>query len=630
MFLLVFVAVVGFSTPSIRSNAAQASSCPTSQVFRYILAPIPTGFNLLSSAPVTTVFEVGSGIMSLSLTPFPLMANGSLDWSDSITNSITSNSNYSQWVFHIKPGLKWSDGTYITANDIINWASPAYALNPAYDFPGLHTEIVKEIAVNSSTVQFNLNVSDAHFPEKISSYYYGPPLAPSMVAKGVADNLFTNDVVSGPYYPVNYTSGSTTLIMARNQYYTPAPVPCELEIHFVEGSSYMTQFLVSGQADLAGPVAFGDIPTLQTLPNIHLNVYNGSIGDWMSYNVTEYPYNMTQFRQALAYAINYSSIVQDAYFGYGVSAAHAQGEVSPAFNTYSPNQPTYNYNVAKALDLLHSIGFTGGGNAGALKYPNGTAFSTTIWTTIDSSWSIDEANIVAQDLSILGMQLSVETGHTSNLIGDWFANAFNIRNDILVYGSPSAFYGDTWLDGTPQCNVISAFGCTPGYFSNHWQYPPSADIPYQSNLSALTATANPAQAQVYLNNIQNMSATNLPWITLGYPDLVVAYNTQRWTNWPTSPNVIQFATAAFNKTLFSTIQPVTTTSTSTTAQTSTTVITSTISGSVSTITSTTTSTTSKSSVAMNWSILGVVLAIVLVAGAMLIVRRPNSDKKLAR
>ena len=170
----------------------------------------------------------------------------------------------------------------------------------------------------------------------------------------------------------------------------------------------MIPFLVSGQTDFAGQINFLNIPALQASPNIHV-ITSGNVGskaEQLIYNVTAYPYNMTQFRQAMVYGINSSAVVQNAYDGFAQPANNAQGLVSPAYPTYNPNQPKYDYNPSKALDLLHSIGFTGGGSAGPLKFPNGPAFSTTIWTTVDRASDIQVASVVSQDLSNLGMQVS--------------------------------------------------------------------------------------------------------------------------------------------------------------------------------------------------------------------------------
>jgi ABC-type transport system substrate-binding protein len=620
--LLVALAMIsGIMFPANIVNAASSSGCPANRILHYTYPPLPNGFNLISSVPGGSDFEIGH-LMYLSLTPFPLGVTTTFSWSDSLTDWYTSNSNYTQWTFNIKPGSQWSDGDYVTANDVINWASPSYALNPNYDYVGLHTEVVKETALNASTVVFNLNASDAHFAEKIGSNYYAPVMSPEEVARGVADPLFGTDVVDGPFYVANYTTGSTSLTMLRNPYFKPLPNICEILFSFVETSAAMMPSIVSGEADLAGGGYFnyGNIPALQGggYPNLHLAITKGSATDKLVYNLAIYPYNMTQFRQAMAYGINSSAVVQSALFGYGVPANEAQGDVSPMFPTYNPNQVKYDYNPQKSLQLLGEIGFKMGAD-GMLHYPNGTVFSATLWTDLDFSFDSDAAQVVAQDLSQnLGMQINMQSVLVSTLLGDYFGNANGIRNNLILIYSPGAYYGDRWLDAQPQCAVAFQPGCI-GYWGAHWLMPPSADAQYQSNLTAIDRTGNPALEQKYLNNIQYLNSQYLPWIMVAYPDMVSVYNTARWTNWPTAPSVLWYMLD--NKTSLETLQPVGPTTTSTSAASTLSTSASTASTSmVTTIVSTVT--TSASSTLGTYALIGgVVIAIVAIAGAFAYISR---------
>ncbi|MGH2638008.1 MAG: ABC transporter substrate-binding protein, partial [Rhabdochlamydiaceae bacterium] len=317
LFLLaVFSITTAFSltAPALFSVSAGSSSCPASKTVTWAMEPIPQSFNLLAPTGDST-FEIGT-MEYLSIGPFPLEPNGSLDWSDVATNWITSNSNFTQWTFHIRPGLTWSNGTAVTGSDIANWLTPAYALNSQYDFVGLHTEVTGVQVVNSDTATVILNKTDAQFPTLVSAYYYAPMQSPTDVAKGPADTLFGTGIADGPWYVSNYTSGSTTALMLPNPYWPGVkPYACAIDIIFVENAAQMIPFLVSSQADAAGPLTYGNLAALQGHSNIHLNTYGGNFGTFMMYNITHYPYNMTEFRQAIAYAMNTSEIIQQSEFG---------------------------------------------------------------------------------------------------------------------------------------------------------------------------------------------------------------------------------------------------------------------------------------------------------------------------
>jgi len=597
----------------VPSVSAQ-SSCPTNNTLRVTLTPIPDTFNDLS-AHGSADFIV-AWAQKLSLTPFPDLPNGSLDWSGAITNGYTSNSNYTQWTFNIRPGEKWSDGTNITSKDILNTYNSSYALNPNYDILNLHTEIANEYALNSTAAVFVLNKSDAHLPEEMSNFISFSIEPPSDIKQGPAYNMFGSDVTDGPFYDTNYTSGSTTLVMLRNPYYKPESAVCELAVNFVESSGYMTQFLVSGQTDLTWPLAPGAISTDLNLPNMHIYDEKAQWETALQYNVTTYPYNMTQFRQALAYAINDSAVV-GSMFGYGLAANNSTGGVPSNVPWYTPNQQTYSYNPQKALQLLESIGFTQD-SSGALHYPNGTVFSTTLWTDTAKPQDIPASTPVAQNLRALGMQINVQTVSVQSLSANFASNAFGIQNQIILYSSGGPVFSDQWLDGQPPCATMGTPGCHATLI-----WPQSALNAYNGNLTALNGSGNSTQEQQYLNNIQQIQAQYLPVLPLAYPDLIVGYSTAHFTGWPTPPSLISLQPERFNTSMFAALTPVVSTPPTTSSSqggTPTSIITTTTA--VVTTTAVGTVTTSASNSTGTYALIGgVVVAIVAIAGAFAYVSR---------
>ena len=638
---LSMVMVFGFATSGLLLTTS-ASNCSANQTVTAISEPIPQSFNILNPSGLTT-FIVG-GLVWLSLTPASLEPNGSLDWSISLSNWISSNSNYTQWIFHIRPGASWSNGTAVTAQDVVDWASPSYLLNPTYDVPGLHSIVSGVRVVNSDTVQFNLNVSNAQFSNEISEVFDAPMVSPGEVTLGPGNPLFGTEVGDGPWYISNYVSGSTTALLLPNPYWPgQKSSACALDFIFVENSAQMIPFLDSGQADIAGPLAFGNLGSLQGHSNIVISANNPQQGTDLVYNITEYPYNMTQFRQALVYSINSSAIVQDSLFGYGTAANNAQGEVPSSVSLYNSTQQQYPYNLTAAVNLLHSIGFTGGGSPSTpLRFPNGTAMSLAIYTDSSKAYDPNIEQQLGTFLTNLGISVTTQTLTVQNLGADYASNAFNIRNNLVIYSAGGPVYTSPWLDAQQGCDVMGTPGCygwfaTPSPYSpsglTQWEYPASADAQYQSNLTAIdtTSPANFTGQVQYLNNIQLLNAQYLPVIMLAYPDNVMAYNTQHWTDWPT--NSFTYAWG-LNLTMFNALLPASTTSTSTSATTTTSIssitssslITSSSTSQTSTTQTTsaassTTSTKSSSSVAMGWSIIPIVLVIVLAAASLLMFRR---------
>src|SRR5919204_664183 len=82
-------------------------------------------------------------------------------------------------------------------------------------------------------------------------------------------------------------------------------------------------------------------------------------------------FNNLKVRQAIAHAIDKRFIIQKLLFGYG-QISHS--EVPPALKwAHNPNVPQYEYDVAKANQLLDDAGYRRG--------PDGMRFRTHIYGT---------------------------------------------------------------------------------------------------------------------------------------------------------------------------------------------------------------------------------------------------------
>ncbi|MFI5419386.1 MAG: ABC transporter substrate-binding protein [Nitrososphaerales archaeon] len=507
------------------SSAAQTSN-ESAGKFRMTLVVPPNSLNSLTITTGSAAYYISQiELLSASPPPFP---NGTLDWAQSVTDWITSNSNYTQWTFNVKPGLRWSNGENVTSNDILTTFGPKFVLNPQYDLFGLHTEVQNEYALNSSAAVFDLNASDAHFSEKLCSCTYSVVYPASVIdSQGANFTYFGTGIADGPFYVSNYTSGSFQMVMLRNPYYTPQPAISEIDVSFVDSLSLTTSYLVSGSTDIA-PIEPTNAQAVLNNPN--LRVFDNKAFDitTLEYNDTAYPYNMTAFRQALAFGINQTQIVSQAFNGYALTAYNSEGIVSPTSSVwYNPNITMYNYNQTKSVALLQSIGITKG-SEGLMHYPNGTVVSLGLWADTDLQQDVIAVGIVRSLLTSLGFQVNLQTTSAASIIGDYSSGLNNVRSGMILYTSRSPIFGYPYLDTQPGWNVY----WLPTVANVNWEYPPNLDAQYQSNLSAFDATNNVGLEKTYLNNIQSLNSKSLPTLVLAYPDEPYGYNIHQWTNWP--------------------------------------------------------------------------------------------------
>jgi ABC-type transport system substrate-binding protein len=589
---------------AISGTRSFSSATSSTTVLRMTLVVAPTSIN---PNTITTGSSEGT-LIGLEYYGSPIaLPNGSLDTSQAVTDWISHNSNYTVWTFNVKPGLKWSNGTDVTSNDILTTFGPDFGFNATYDYLGMGAEVKSEYALNSSAAVFDLNVSDAHWPDKFNWDLYTPVFPSSFIhQQGAAGSNLGTDIVVGPFYVSNYQAGQTQMVMLRNPYfYTTGikePEITQVDVNFVESLSLTAGLLESGSTDLA-PVEPSNAQAVTKNPNIHILDEKGLYISDLQYNDTIYPYNMTQFRQALVYGINQTAYINAAFNGYAVPAYTAEGVLSPLASLwYNSNQQKYSYNTTQATNLLNSIGIRKGSD-GHLQYPNGTDIVINMWADTDNTADAIGASIVKTDLQNLGFLVNLQTTSVSNIVGYYNSNLNGIRSAIILSSTNPPVWGNPYLDALPGWDVYW-LATVPNI---HWEYPPIADAEYQSNYSAFLSTANTTEEYKYLANIQALNAAYLPTIVLAYPDALWAYNTQYWTNWPSG--YIQYGGNIMNATAFANLEPVTVSSSS--------------SSSISTSSSSVTTTASSTSTGTGYLTIavGAVIIVIIVGSAAYLVRR---------
>ncbi len=604
--VIIFVLAVSAFFPLLVSPtavyAASGTSCPSNDIFTQ---PVTGG-------PPNTLFY--PGVHSASSANFadrqwlragPLTAvNGTVYTFDSVANVVTSNANFTQWTYHINPDRYWSNGQQITAQDWVNTYTSAFALNASIDSQDLRSEITSVVAMNSSAVVFNLNHTDSQFNVELDAPNESPPMPANFVAQGPSFNGFgITEVTDGPFYAVNYTAGATQAVMYRNPYFSPTPGICEYIFDWVNADSDVPPLLLGNSASYA-IVDNSGASSLLGDANLKLITIPALSELTLSWDIELYPYNMTQFRQAIAYAINQNDIISEGFGGYGQVASASEGLTPPQSTWFDSTQTNYSYNPSQSLTLLHSIGFTGGANGAALKFPNGTSVSLTLWVANDQTGGVIAGTIVQQELSDIGITINTQVEAKSAMIGYSYANTFNIDHDMMIEVNEAQIPGIAYEDALP--------GWTEGYINfaaqPTWLPLGAPTNDYNGNLSAMKLTNNPTQLRQDLNNIQQLDSEYLPLIMLGWPDFVLAYNAAAFT---ISGNLSP-SQASESQTVFAEIVPTTSsTASSSVSSTSSPTVTTSSASSIVTTTLPTTSSSSSSSIAINSSYLFVLATVAL-------------------
>ena len=148
--------------------------------------------------------------------------------------------------------------------------------------------------------------------------------------------------------------------------------------------------LQTGEANFAFPVPYEQAKRLEQNGKLDLVSSPSIMQRYISLNVTQKPFDNPKVREAINYAINRQALTKVAFAGY---ATPATGIVPPSIE-YAQSYPPFEYNPAKARELLKEAG-----------YPNG--FSTTLWSSHNHSTAQKVLQFTQQQLAQVGIKVKV-------------------------------------------------------------------------------------------------------------------------------------------------------------------------------------------------------------------------------
>src|SRR5579872_66184 len=99
IFSIFVISILLISSTLAASKGPVAQAQTSSTPFRMTLPVPPNTLNELTIASGTSGYYIAE--LELAGTSPVVLPNGSFDWPQSITNSISHNANYTQWIFNV-------------------------------------------------------------------------------------------------------------------------------------------------------------------------------------------------------------------------------------------------------------------------------------------------------------------------------------------------------------------------------------------------------------------------------------------------------------------------------------------------------------------------------------------------
>src|SRR5580693_46667 len=438
--------------------------------------------------------------------------------------------------FTIRNGVKWNDGTPMTAADV------AFTFNLMKKFPTLDLNSVWSV-LSSVTQQGNKVVMT--FKNAAVPYFYyiadQTPIVPQHVWSTIANPVSYADAnpVGTGAFTVNPCSAQNITYVANPHYWQPGePKLAKVLYPAFTSNDPANTYLATGQAQWGS----------QFIPNIE-SFYTSKSPDnhyWFPpiANVTLIP-NLTvpgldnaAVRQAMAYAIDRNRVSQIGEYGYE-PPANQTGIVTPTFSSWqdtsAASQYDYTYNPAKAKQILTSAGFKMGSN-GIFASPSGKPLSFTVINIGGYSDWVASMQVIQQDLKAVGIQIT-----TDNLSQNAFLSRLYNGDYQLAYnnqqGGPSPYYEfRQWLYSANSAPIGKQAASNWERYSN-----PATD----ALINQYATTTSKAQQQQIVDQLQQVLLKDVPFIPVTEEVAWYQYNTAKFTGWVTQSDPYAVPAAYF-------------------------------------------------------------------------------------
>ena len=368
------------------------------------------------------------------------------------------------WTFHLRDGLKWSDGTDLTAKDFVySWqrvcdpnVAASYAETVLGMVKGYDEAVAGDItkldvqAPDEKTVVVNLAHPCSYFGELAAFATLNPVQQATVEANGDAWATSADTYISnGPFMMTEWVPGSHITFSKNPNYWNAEAIKLDkLEFELIEDSNAAYSAYTSGEVDMIKDVPTEEIPSLQGNDDFHVEPIIGTY--YVSLNLQKEYFQDARVRKALSLAIdrNYvaNTLMQGTYSP--ASSIVGPGWLDTDGSSFAENanggtpyidNDNFDANLEEAKKLLEEAG-----------YPNGEGFPQIEYTTNDAGYHKVVAEYLQQAWAAIGIDLKVN-------IVEWASFTPMRRNgefDVARNG---------WVgDYTDPSNILELFCTTNG------------------------------------------------------------------------------------------------------------------------------------------------------------------------
>ena len=335
-----------------------------------------------------------------------------------------------------------------------------------------------------------VNLKSVWVPLEADLAIFAASIFPKAAYDAQGDALFEQPIGTGPFQFVS-RERDVEIVLEKNPNYWQPDVPYLDGVTFkvLTDSNARVLQLQGGELDIATLVPYNQLESFRADPNYTVYSDGAARFDFVSINTTRPPFDDPILRQAMNYAVNKESIIQNVLFGNGEMAT----SFLPKMAGRNADSPGYPYDLEQAQALVaESAGKDG--------------FAAEYFITSGNAIDSQVAQLVAADLAQIGGDITI-TAVDGNALLEKIFTTFDF--DMV-----NAYYTTDIID-PDQLASFGVLGGDGGSGAIGSQY---NNPEVNALILAAQTEIDPDARQALYDQITAMHLDDAPYIFLYYPN----------------------------------------------------------------------------------------------------------------
>jgi len=521
--------------------AVPAAAVPQAQAADPVVFTVGMLADVDSLNPFTGILAESYEIFQLQYAT--LLSTSSADFTPDagLAESWEASADGKTWTYTLRPDLLWSDGTPLTANDVVYTFERI--LNGRYEqrnFGNYVRNITSVTAPDDRTVVMTTR-EPAPIMERLAVYILPEHVWSSIDAKAVKS--FANEpeagqtlVGSGPFLVVERRTGQFIRMVANDNYYKGRPNVDELVFRVYNNPDALGQALVKGEIDIATGLTADVFSTLEGQEGI--TTYAGSYSGFneLAFNMGAAltdgtpigdgnPHMQDQkVRLAISHAIDRQQMVDRILDGYGTPGSTF---IPPLYSTLHIDPGTQGYDPALANQILDDAGYAMGPD-GVRIGPDGVPMKYRLFVRSDSDSSVKSGEYFKSYLAAIGIEADIKPVDENALF------------EIIGRGEFDMFEWGWVVEPDPDYQ-LSTFTCGKRSYEDGGEIYADlsdsffCDEEYDALYAQQAVTTDQAARAEIVKQMQQIVYDNVAYVVTYYYDNLEAYRSDRFEGFVGQP-----------------------------------------------------------------------------------------------